>query len=237
MDERETARAGTGRGEVVATGGGGAAATRDARRHRHDGWTPRRRHEFLAALARTASVTEACHAVGMSTTSAYRARRAMPAFARGWDEALEVPRPALEEAAYQRAVLGWDEPVFQGGRLVGHRRRYSDGLLRLLLGREAIARTMYPPPRPQVSEKEINDALLERLDALAKRWPPEAEPLRPEPIHPGPIHPGPILPEPMGFEPTGPGPARAEPAPIEWEEWGDEVWGPPRDCWVPRVRS
>ena len=39
-------------------------------------------------------------------------------------------------AAYERAVNGWDEPIIQGGKLVGHKRRYSDVLLKLLLQRQ-----------------------------------------------------------------------------------------------------
>lgn len=39
----------------------------------------------------------------------------------------------LEDEARRRAVDGVDEPVFQGGELVGHVRRYSDRLLEFLL--------------------------------------------------------------------------------------------------------
>jgi hypothetical protein len=47
---------------------------RKARRIRHDGWTPKRQLDFLAALARSRSVTKAARAVGMSRESAYRLR-------------------------------------------------------------------------------------------------------------------------------------------------------------------
>lgn len=39
----------------------------------------------------------------------------------------------LEQEAYRRAVEGVEEPVYQGGELVGTVRRYSDKLLEFLL--------------------------------------------------------------------------------------------------------
>ena len=48
---------------------------------RHDGWTGQRMAMFCALLAETGIVTDACHAVGKSTTSAYSARRRNPLFA------------------------------------------------------------------------------------------------------------------------------------------------------------
>ena len=40
------------------------------RRFRHDGWTPDRQRDFIAALAQTGCVTDAAAAVGMSVRSA-----------------------------------------------------------------------------------------------------------------------------------------------------------------------
>jgi hypothetical protein len=40
----------------------------------------------------------------------------------------------VEQAAFERAVIGWEEPIVHEGRVVAYRRRYSDGLLRALLG-------------------------------------------------------------------------------------------------------
>lgn len=39
----------------------------------------------------------------------------------------------LEDAAYERGVEGWEEPVYQQGQLVGSKRVYSDSLLQMLL--------------------------------------------------------------------------------------------------------
>ncbi len=48
-------------------------------------------------------------------------------FARATHEAAEV----MEAAMVSRGVQGWDEPVYQGGELVGHKRVYSDRLLEI----------------------------------------------------------------------------------------------------------
>lgn len=104
-------------------------------RVRHDGWTPQRQRAFLRALSETGSVRDACARAQISTTSAYRMRGRSAAFDRAWRRALAKVAPTIEQAAYERAVLGWEEPVWHGGKVVGHRRRYSDGLLRLLLTR------------------------------------------------------------------------------------------------------
>lgn len=68
-------------------------------RSRRDGWTPERQLRFLAALARTRSVTRAAAAAGMSRESAYRlrTRRDGALFAAAWDRALQ--RPHLSRSA------------------------------------------------------------------------------------------------------------------------------------------
>lgn len=147
---------------VVVAGDGVVVGVERGLRERHDGWTRARQDEFCAALSRSGSVTFACRAVGLSTTNAYRTRKRMPRFAARWDAALAAIRPALEEAAFRRAVEGWDEPVFQGGRQVGVRRRYSDNLLRLLLLRGPA------PADPAQEEEDAFELLSRKLDELAR---------------------------------------------------------------------
>ncbi len=111
---------------------GGEAAFR----HRHDGGASARQVAFLRALRETGCVRSACDRVGLSSTSAYRVKRRIPDFGAAWDAALAYRLPALERAAYERAVEGWLEPIVYKGEVVAHRRRYSDAMLRLLLQRE-----------------------------------------------------------------------------------------------------
>ncbi|RYG89005.1 MAG: hypothetical protein EON59_02485 [Alphaproteobacteria bacterium] len=116
----------------------GAGGGRLGRGHnRIDGWDKHRRGAFLRVLGRTKDVREACRAAGMSSTAAYALRGRSPPFARAWEKMLAVDVPSVLDAALERAVKGWVEPIVAGGKIVGERRRYSDTLLRALLLRDA----------------------------------------------------------------------------------------------------
>ena len=91
----------------------------DDLRVRHDGWTAARQRAFLRALSETGCVRDACARARISNTSAYRMRQRSEAFARAWDRAIDKVMPTIEQAAYERAVLGWEEPIIQGGKVVG----------------------------------------------------------------------------------------------------------------------
>ncbi len=149
-------------------------------RVRHDGWTPQRQRAFLRALSETGSVRDACARAQISTTSAYRMRDRSAAFDRAWRRALAKVAPTIEQAAYERAVLGWEEPVWHGGKIVGHRRRYSDGLLRLLLTRGVSAGSEDPEDRPlkggwdRATQAETDAMLLANLRGLKRRMETEA---------------------------------------------------------------
>lgn len=151
---------------------GGEAAFR----HRHDGWTPLRQTTFLRALRETGCVRSACDRVGLSSTSAYRVRRRIPDFRAAWDAALAYRLPALERAAYERAVEGWLEPIVYKGEVVAHRRRYSDAMLRLLLQREDArpAPTLSPSGTLTTgsesdSRRRAERELLRKLKALGEQ--------------------------------------------------------------------
>lgn len=60
-----------------------------ATRVRHDGWTAERQRTFIAALAETGCVSEACGEVGITPRSAYRLREhpAASGFRAAWDHA------------------------------------------------------------------------------------------------------------------------------------------------------
>jgi hypothetical protein len=104
-------------------------------RDRHDGWTPERQHAFIAALAESGCVTEACRAVGMTSQSAYRLRRHFDAqgFRLAWDAALDYAIRRLSDAAFSRAIHGVPVPHYYKGEIVGEHRRYDESLTRFLL--------------------------------------------------------------------------------------------------------
>jgi len=145
-------------------------------RVRHDGWTPQRRRAFLRALGQTGCVRDACARARISNTSAYRMRKRCPVFAKAWDRALAKVAPTIEQAAFERAVNGWEEPVWHGGKLVGYRRRYSDGLLRLLLTRGVTAAPeteaeRFPASKgwDRATQAETDALLMANLKAFRRR--------------------------------------------------------------------
>ncbi|MBC9033066.1 hypothetical protein IAG41_11735 [Sphingomonas sp. JC676] len=155
-------------------------------RIRHDGWTEARQKVFLRALGETGCVRDACGRAAISSTSAYRLRKAQPGFARAWERAIAKAAPTIGQAAFERAVHGWDEVVTREGRELSRRRRYSDSLLRLLVQRGDLdaprakaaeaeawerpaARTTARnrgPVRRIATEEETNAVLLKRLAIL-----------------------------------------------------------------------
>ena len=104
-------------------------------RARHDGWTPQKQHDFMAALAESGCVTDACAAVGMSPKSAYRLRARPDAlvFRQSWDIALDFAVRRLGEAALSRALHGTVRPVYFQGEQVGERRYFDERLTMFIL--------------------------------------------------------------------------------------------------------
>lgn len=137
-------------------------------RYRRDGLTPHRQELFLKALAENGSVVDACAVAGISSTSAYRARERIEGFAKRWDAALAKVRPKLEEAAYKRAVEGWEEPVYQNGKLVGVKKRYSDSLLKMLVQREAPQPDKMDEHTRRIALAEVEAILIERIEVLER---------------------------------------------------------------------
>ncbi|MGQ2975599.1 MAG: hypothetical protein ACT6QT_07905 [Sphingopyxis sp.] len=106
------------------------------KKRRKDGWSPDKQRAFIEALADSGSVATAAQCVGMSESSAYRLRRApgAEAFDRAWSAAIEAASKKLLDAAFERALVGTDEPIFdRDGNRVGRRLRQSDRLLMFLL--------------------------------------------------------------------------------------------------------
>ena len=105
------------------------------RKYRHDGWTPERQKAFIEALADTGCVSRAAAMVNMAQANCYTLRRAPGAeeFRRAWDAALDFGLQRLKDIAFERAIEGYQVPVFVGGRLMGYRRKTNDALLMFCL--------------------------------------------------------------------------------------------------------
>jgi len=96
--------------------------------------TPTKKASFLAALRRTAgNVTAAAKTTGVGRVAWYAARAKDPDFAADWDEVVEEGTEDLEQEAYRRACRGTRKPTYQGGKMVGYVREYSDTLMIFLL--------------------------------------------------------------------------------------------------------
>jgi len=104
-------------------------------RNRLAGWSADRQRLFLTHLAETGSVHLACSAARLSARGAYRLRARSPAFARGWDMAQRLSVGRLSAIAFDRALNGRLEQVFEGGELVAERRVPNDRMLMWLLAR------------------------------------------------------------------------------------------------------
>lgn len=106
------------------------------RRRREDGWSPEKQRKFIEALADTGSVEAAAREVGMTVNSCYRLRRAPGAesFAAAWDAAIAQASKRLVDIAFDRAINGVEDIVFnKDGQRIGCRMRYNDRLLMFLL--------------------------------------------------------------------------------------------------------
>ena len=106
------------------------------KKRRKDGWSPDKQRAFIEALADSGSVVTAAQCIDMSESSAYRLRRSpgAEAFDRAWSAAIDAASKKLLDAAFERALVGTDEPIFdREGRRIGRRLRQSDRLLMFLL--------------------------------------------------------------------------------------------------------
>ncbi len=104
-------------------------------RDRIDGWSPEKQVEFIAALAETGCVNDACRRVGMSKEGAYRLKRHMDgmSFRVAWDAALNHAIKRLSDEAMSRAIYGVPVPHYYKGEVVGEHRKYDERLTQFLL--------------------------------------------------------------------------------------------------------
>lgn len=88
---------------------------------------------FLSALAESGVLAHAAAAAGVDRVTVYRARQDDPTFDAACQDAIEEATDKLVQEARRRALEGVEEPVYQGGALVGTKRVYSDALMGKLL--------------------------------------------------------------------------------------------------------
>jgi hypothetical protein len=92
-----------------------------------------KKRAFLAAYSEVANVTRAAQLAGIGRELHYDWKARDPEYAAAFALAVQVAGDALEDEAVRRAQIGVVDAIFQGGKQVGTRRRYSDTLLAFLL--------------------------------------------------------------------------------------------------------
>jgi hypothetical protein len=103
-------------------------------RLRH-GWSAYRQRVFILSLAETGSVHQAATEALMSARGAYALRVRSQPFREAWDAAQQLAVGRLSALAFDRAINGRPEQIWQEGELVGERRVPNDRLLMWLLAR------------------------------------------------------------------------------------------------------
>jgi hypothetical protein len=92
-----------------------------------------KRDAFLAAYAELGTLTHAAGAVGIDRSSHYKWMDTDPEYPALFAAAAAKGKEAMVREARRRAIEGTDKPVYQGGKLVGTIREYSDTLLIFLM--------------------------------------------------------------------------------------------------------
>ena len=102
--------------------------------------TEERQQVFLAKLGEWGDAAAAADAAGTTRAGADELRANDPAFALGWERALQASTERLEQVARCRALEGLIEPILSDGKVVRDDngqpivvRRYSDVILLALL--------------------------------------------------------------------------------------------------------
>lgn len=111
------------------------------------------------------SIRAACDAVEISRQTFFNWKKSDPDFQAAWNDAWDDGADLVEDEALRRAVEGVEEPVYQGGVLVGRKRVYSDKLMERML--EARKPGLYG--RNTQVAVQVNNVAVEADDAQLAR--------------------------------------------------------------------
>lgn len=140
-----------------------------------------KKRAFLTAYVRAGTLAHAAEAAGVTPRAHYHWLETDPSYVDAYRAAINVAADTLESEAISRARDGWDEPVYQNGKLVGYVRKKSDTLLIFLLKgrRPSVFRERYevtgkdggPIQMQPVMAKleELSTEDLERLRSIAAK--------------------------------------------------------------------
>lgn len=114
--------------------------------------------QFLARLAVTGNVLDACKKSRIGRSTVYRMREHISEFRVAWDRAIEMSHDVLRRELFRRAVEGVPKPIVHNGKVIGTIREYSDQLL-ALLGKghlPELAKTIQSNTMLQVQGQQAN---------------------------------------------------------------------------------
>lgn len=83
---------------------------------------------FLERVRKGFTTTEAAKSVGQHRSTPHALKVRDGAFAEAWADAEESVTDQLEQALLDRAINGWEEPVYQGGMMVGTKLKFDNVL-------------------------------------------------------------------------------------------------------------
>lgn len=149
--------------------GGGNKRRVQVRGETRAAFSAERRQVFLDQLAGGCNVTRAAEAAGVGVSTVYDAKRSDAGFADQWAQALEIGYSTLEALLIERAAVGGN---YKPGEIPVAGPETVDSSLALDLLRLHRAKAPRNPggaPTRRASEKELNEAILARLDVLARR--------------------------------------------------------------------
>jgi hypothetical protein len=92
-------------------------------------FTEDRKVAYCNELRKHGEAPIARETVGISGDTVCAHRKKDPVFAQMEREAIAGYKSSIAVEIDRRGREGWDEPIYQNGKLVGHKRRYSDTLL------------------------------------------------------------------------------------------------------------
>jgi hypothetical protein len=137
-----------------------------SRRRGRPAVAPARLDDFFRLLAESGSVARAAERAGVQRSTLYLLRKADPALARRWNEALQIGLDRLQDHAVDRATVGIETPVWKGGQQVGSVARPDNRLLQFLL--KAHRPEIYDRSNARAAASSPLD-LARRLAAAEKR--------------------------------------------------------------------
>lgn len=94
-----------------------------------------RKARFLRNYRLTGQIQRSAQEAGISPSTVRQHIKEKPDFAEAVQEAYSDFKEAIESEIMRRAIMGWEEPVYQQGLLAGSVRKYDSRLLELLAKR------------------------------------------------------------------------------------------------------